>query len=55
LKIPSGTTAENAGFATVGMLRYDTTKDRLEIYKSTGWAAAGGGVSAAKLYFFGNF
>ena len=55
LKIPSGTTAENAGYATVGMLRYDTTKDRLEIYKSTGWAAAGGGVSASKLYFYGNF
>ena len=55
LKIPSGTTAQNAGYATVGMIRYDTTLGRLEVYKSTGWAAVGGGVSAAKAYFFGNF
>ena len=55
LKIPSGTTAENAGYATVGMLRYDTTLDTLQVYKSTGWASAGGGVSAAKLYFYGSF
>ena len=55
LKVPSGTTAEKAGYATVGMIRYDTTLGRLEVYKSTGWAAVGGGVSAAKAYFFGNF
>jgi hypothetical protein len=55
LKIPSGTTAQNAGFATVGMLRYDTTLDTLQVYKSTGWASAGGGVSAAKLYYYGSF
>ena len=55
LKIPSGTTGERAGYATVGMIRYDTTLERLEVYKSTGWESAGGGVSAAKLYFYANF
>jgi len=55
LKIPAGTTGERAGYATVGMIRYDTTLQRLEVYKSTGWESAGGGVSAAKLYFYANF
>jgi hypothetical protein len=54
LKIPSGTTAENAGYVTVGMLRYDTTLETLQIYKSTGWVSVGG-VSDAKLYYYGNF
>ena len=42
LKIPSGTTAQNAGYTTVGMVRFNTTTDALEVYKSTGWASAGG-------------
>ena len=43
IKIPSGTTAQNAGYTTVGMIRFNTTLDALEVYKSTGWASAGGG------------
>ena len=43
IKIPSGTTAQNAGYTTVGMIRFNTELDALEVYKSTGWASAGGG------------
>jgi hypothetical protein len=55
LKIPSGTTGQQSGYTTVGMVRFNTTTDALEVYKSTGWASAGGGVSSAKLYYYGSF
>ena len=55
LKIPSGTTAQSAGYATVGMVRFNTTTDALEVYKSAGWASAGGGTSTVKLYYYGSF
>jgi hypothetical protein len=52
LKIPSGNTVQQAGYTTVGMVRFNTTSDSLEVYKSTGWAAAGGsGASPALAYF----
>jgi sugar lactone lactonase YvrE len=47
LKIPSGNTAQQAGFTTVGMVRFNTTTDALEVYKSTGWASAGGGATSS--------
>jgi hypothetical protein len=37
------------------MVRFNTTTDALEVYKSTGWASAGGGVSGAKLYYYGSY
>jgi hypothetical protein len=43
IKIPSGTTAQNSGYTTVGMIRFNTELDALEVYKSSGWASAGGG------------
>ena len=52
LKIPSGTTAQNAGFTTVGMIRFDTSTDALQVYKSTGWASAGSSLSSGKVFFF---
>jgi hypothetical protein len=55
LKIPSGNTAQSAGYATVGMVRFNTTTDALEVYKSAGWASAGGGTSTVKLYYYGSF
>jgi hypothetical protein len=55
LKIPSGTTAQSAGYTTVGMVRFNTTTDALEVYKSAGWASAGGGTSTVKLYYYGSF
>jgi hypothetical protein len=55
LKLPSGTTAESSSYTTVGMVRFNTETDALEVYKSTGWAAAGGGSSTVKLYYYGSF
>jgi len=55
LKIPSGTTAESSSYTTVGMVRFNTETDALEVYKSTGWASAGGGSSTVKLYYYGSF
>lgn len=52
IKIPSGTTAESAGYATVGMVRFNTTLDALQVYKSTGWASAGSSLSSGKVFFF---
>lgn len=52
MKIPSGTTAESAGYATVGMVRFNTTLDALQVYKSTGWASAGSSLSSGKVFFF---
>lgn len=52
MKIPSGTTAQNAGYATVGMIRFDTSTDALQVYKSTGWASAGSSLSSGKVFFF---
>ena len=55
LKLPSGSTAQSAGYTTVGMVRFNTTSDALEVYKSTGWASAGGGSSTVKAYYYGSF
>ena len=52
LKIPSGTTAQNAGYTTVGMVRFNTTTDALEVYKSTGWASAGGSGATSSVRLF---
>ena len=53
IKIPSGTTAESAGYTTVGMIRFNTTSNSLEVYKSTGWASAGGaGTASVGLAYF---
>jgi hypothetical protein len=53
MKVPSGTTAQSAGYTTVGMVRFNTTTDSLEVYKAGGWASAGGGgVSSAKVFYY---
>ena len=52
LKIPSGTTAQQSGYTTVGMVRFNTSTDSLQVYKSTGWAAAGSSLSSGKVFFF---
>ena len=52
LKIPSGTEGQKAGFTTVGMLRFNTTNDALEVYKSGGWASAGGSGATSSVRLF---
>ena len=52
MKLPSGTTAENAGYATVGMLRFNTDLDALEVYKAGGWASAGGSGATSSVRLF---
>ena len=39
--LPAGTTAERPGSPTVGMLRYNTTLSKYEVYTSAGWAFLG--------------
>jgi hypothetical protein len=41
LVAPSGTTAERPGTPTVGMTRYNTTDNLLEVYTGTEWKAIG--------------
>jgi hypothetical protein len=36
--LPSGTTAQRPASPTVGMIRYNTTELKYEVYTSTGWA-----------------
>jgi len=52
IKIPSGTEAEKAGFTTVGMLRFNTELDALEVYKAGGWASAGGSGATSSVRLF---
>ena len=39
--VSSGTTAERPGSPVVGMLRYNTTLSKYEVYTSAGWAFLG--------------
>ena len=41
IKMPVGNTAQRPAPATVGMLRFTTASDALEIYTSTGWELVG--------------
>jgi hypothetical protein len=52
IKIPSGSEAQKAGFTTVGMLRFNTDLDALEVYKSGGWASAGGSGATSSVRLF---
>jgi len=38
ISLPGGTTAQRPGSPTVGMLRYNTTESKYEVYTPTGWA-----------------
>lgn len=40
---PSGTTAQRPGTAAAGMLRYNTTLSKIELYNGTSWGSVGGG------------
>jgi hypothetical protein len=51
LKIPLGTDAQQPGqsgapAAALGQLRYNSTQNRFEGYKNTGWGEIGGGAGA---------
>ena len=51
LKIPVGTDAQQPGqsgapTAAIGQLRYNSTQNRFEGYKNTGWGEIGGGAGA---------
>jgi hypothetical protein len=51
LKIPVGTDAQQPGqssqpAAAIGQLRYNSTQNRFEGYKNTGWGEIGGGAGA---------
>ena len=42
---PSGTTAQRPATATAGMLRYNTTTSKFELYNGTTWGSVGGGAT----------
>jgi hypothetical protein len=42
---PSGTTAQRPSSATAGMLRYNTSFSKFELYNGTTWGAVGGGAT----------
>ena len=51
LKVPLGTDAQQPGqsgapAAALGQLRYNSTQNRFEGYKNTGWGEIGGGAGA---------
>lgn len=51
--IPTGTTAQQPATPFVGMMRYNTTNDSVEIYKASGiWTTVG--ESKGRLFFFGS-
>jgi len=39
--LPNGTTAQRPGSPTVGMIRYNTTESKYEVFTSVGWAFLG--------------
>jgi hypothetical protein len=43
LQIPTGTTAQRPTSPSVGMLRYNTTLDSVDVYRSTGWKSVDAG------------
>jgi len=45
IELPDGTTAERPGVPVEGMIRYNTTLDQFEGYKSSNWGAIGGGAT----------
>lgn len=45
-QIPAGTTAQRDASPALGYLRYNSTDDSFEGYKSTGWGSIGGGGGA---------
>jgi hypothetical protein len=52
IKIPSGTEAQKAGYATVGMIRFNTTSNSLEVYKSTGWGPVSSAAASIGFAYF---
>lgn len=45
LELPDGTTAQRPGTPVNGMIRYNTTLNTFEGYKSSSWGAIGGGAT----------
>lgn len=45
LELPDGTTAQRPGTPVNGMIRYNTTLNTFEGYKSSAWGAIGGGAT----------
>jgi hypothetical protein len=49
VKFPVGTTEQQPGSAVLGMVRYNTTKNLMEVYDGTNWKSVG--PSDAKQYY----
>ena len=45
IELPDGTTGERPGTPVAGMIRYNTTLNQFEGYRSTFWGAIGGGAT----------
>jgi hypothetical protein len=45
IELPDGTTGERPGSPVNGMIRYNTTLNQFEGYKSSNWGAIGGGAT----------
>jgi hypothetical protein len=52
IRLPVGTTAERLASPSVGMMRYNTDEEVVEIYDGEDWAEVGGGTSVSSLYNF---
>lgn len=50
ITLPVGTTAQEPGSPTVGMLRYNTTTSGFEGYSSLGWGSIGGAQASGAVY-----
>lgn len=51
VKLTSGTTAQQPGTPTAGMIRFNTTTNTFEGYNGSVWGALGGGASAAGVVY----
>ena len=52
VKIPSGTTAQQPGTPVVGMLRFNTSKNQVEVYnQNLVWTSVGSQVVTGGAYF----
>jgi hypothetical protein len=53
VKIPVGTTAQQPASAVQGMMRYNTTKNLVEVYDGTNWKSVG--PSDGKQYYLASY
>jgi hypothetical protein len=52
IKIPTGSTIQQPASPVVGMLRYNTDTNKIEVYNGTSFVAAGGSSGGSALAFY---